>query len=66
MQLITAIEYNKALLETKNKGLKFVIESRSKCGFYFSKANQVDTVNFEYVEKRYNRKIKLTKYYGSK
>jgi hypothetical protein len=66
MQQITAIQYNKALLETKNKGAEFVIESRSKCGFYFSKANQVDTANYECIEKRYNRKIKLTKYYGSK
>jgi len=66
MQLITAIHYHKALLETKNKGAEFVIESRSKCGFYFSKVHQVDIVDFEYVEKRYNRKIKLTKYYGSK
>lgn len=66
MQSITAIQYHKSLLETKNKGAEFVIESRSKCGFYFSKCTQVDTVDFEYVEKRYNRKIKLTKYYGSK
>ena len=66
MQQITAIQYHKALLETKNKGVEFVIESRSKCGFYFSKVNHVDTVDFEYVEKRYNRRIKLTKYYGSK
>ena len=66
MQLITAIEYHKALLETKNKGADFSTSFKSKCGIYFSKCTQVDIVEYEWIEKRYNRKIKLTKYYGSK
>jgi hypothetical protein len=62
---ITAVEFNQARLDTTNKGIDFITTYQSKCGRYFSRAHQVDTV-FEYVESRYNKRTKQYKYYGSR
>ena len=63
---ITAVEFYNAKAETLNKGEDFISASQSKCGGYISRAYQVDTYNFEYVESRYNKATKQVLYFGSR
>ena len=62
---ISAIEYHRATSDTTHDH-HVVSQSRSRCGNFFNKVIQVDSADFEYVETRYNKKTKQTKYFGSK
>ena len=63
---ITAVEFYNAKNESINKGDDFISASRSKCGGYISRAYQVDTASFEWVESRYNKATKQVLYFGSR
>jgi hypothetical protein len=62
---ITAIEFYNAKNESINKGADF-LSATSKCGGYISRAYQVDTASFEWVESRYNKATKQVLYFGSR
>tara|TARA_R110000796_G_scaffold82354_2_gene180724 strand:+ start:574 stop:774 length:201 start_codon:yes stop_codon:yes gene_type:complete len=66
MYKITAVEFYNAKSESINKGADFISASQSKCGGYISRAYQVDTSSFEWVESRYNKATKQVLYFGSK
>ncbi len=66
MNKITAVEFYNAKAETLNKGADFISASQSKCGRYISRAYQVDTSSFEWVESRYNKATKTVLYFGSR
>ena len=63
---ITAVEFYNAKSETLNKGEDFISAFQSKCGGYISRAYQVDTASFEWVESRYNKATKTVLYFGSR
>ena len=66
MEQITSLEFMKARRESNNFGLDFVTTYKSKCKCYTSRAYQVDTDEYEYVEVRFNRRTGEHKYYGSR
>ena len=66
MNKITAVEFYNAKAESINKGEDFILASKSKCGGYISRAYQVDTATFEWVESQYNKATKQVLYFGSR